>query len=195
MAETQFSAVYNRFLGKITDDLYLELTPEDTLRDLQNLLIDAIPGFEFPRKNLNDYTIQVIQLPESEITPDDFVLGIVWSDIIDENLSDTPNVLVDRSSFNVELTSEEINILALLMKQGWVQRQVTSIENTRMKYSGPDFKMTSQANHLAKLLNLLTETRRDSLHMQRLYKRRQLNDKGEYKSSWSMFGGSNATGK
>jgi hypothetical protein len=34
MAETQFSAVYNRFLGKITDDLYLELTPEDTLRDL-----------------------------------------------------------------------------------------------------------------------------------------------------------------
>ena len=39
MAETQFSAVYNRFLGQVTDDLYLELTPEDTLRDLQNLLI------------------------------------------------------------------------------------------------------------------------------------------------------------
>ena len=32
MAEvTQFSAVYNRFLGQVTDDLYLELTPEDTL--------------------------------------------------------------------------------------------------------------------------------------------------------------------
>lgn len=46
---TLFSAVYNRFLGKITDDLYLELTPEDTIKDLQNLLIDAIPGFEFPR--------------------------------------------------------------------------------------------------------------------------------------------------
>ena len=57
MAETQFSAVYNRFLGQITDDLYLELTPEDTLKDLQNLLINAIPGFEFPRKNLYDYTI------------------------------------------------------------------------------------------------------------------------------------------
>ena len=38
MAETLFSAVYNRFLGQITDDLYLELTPEDTLKDLQNLL-------------------------------------------------------------------------------------------------------------------------------------------------------------
>jgi hypothetical protein len=63
------------------------------------------------------------------------------------------------------LTSEEIEILALLMKQGWVQRQVTSIENTRMKYTSADFKMTSQANHLAKLMNLLTESRRDSFHM------------------------------
>jgi hypothetical protein len=34
MAGTQFSAVYNRFLGKVTDDLYLELTPADTLKDL-----------------------------------------------------------------------------------------------------------------------------------------------------------------
>nr|DAU68784.1 MAG TPA: hypothetical protein [Caudoviricetes sp.] len=31
---TLFSAVYNRFLNKVTDDMYLELTPEDTLRDL-----------------------------------------------------------------------------------------------------------------------------------------------------------------
>ena len=167
--------------------MYVELTPADTLKDLQNILIDAIPGFEFPRKNLNDYKIEVVQLPEDEVQPDDFVLGIVWSDIIDENFSDTPIVLVDRSSFNVELTSEEINILAILMKEGWVQRQVTSIEHTRMKYSGPDFKMTSQANHLSKLLSLLNESRRDSIHMQRLYKRRKLDDNGEYKSNWSVF--------
>jgi len=31
---TMFADVYNRFLSKITDDLYIELTPEDTLRDL-----------------------------------------------------------------------------------------------------------------------------------------------------------------
>ena len=143
MAETQFSAVYNRFLGQITDDLYLELTPEDTLKDLQNLLLNAIPGFEFPRKNLYDYTIEVREIGEDELTSDDFVLGTVWGDIEDATLLETPNVLVDKSRFNVELTPEEINILALLMKQGWVQRQVTSIENTRMKYSGSDFKMTS----------------------------------------------------
>lgn len=165
--------------------MYLELTPEDTIKDLQNLLVDAIPGFEFPRINLYDYDISVVKIAEDEIVEEDFVLGVVWEDDSGE-LSEVPNVLVDRSSFNVELSSEEINILALLMKQAWVQRQVTSIENTRMKYSGADFKMTSQANHLAKLLSLLTESRRDSFHMQRLYKRRKLSKDG-YSSNWSVL--------
>ena len=30
---TRFSEVYNRFLGKITDDMYMELTPEDTIKE------------------------------------------------------------------------------------------------------------------------------------------------------------------
>ena len=182
---TLFASVYNRFLGKITDDMYLELTPEDTIKDMQNLIIDAIPGFEFPRVNLFDYTVELKEIREDELLPDDFILGTVWGTIPEDN-SQVPKVLVDRSYFNTELSSEEINILALLMKQGWVQRQVTSIENTRMKYSGADFKMTSQANHLSKLLNLLEESRRDSFHMQRLYKRRKLTN-GRYSSNWSVL--------
>ena len=31
---TPFTQVYNRFLGKITDDMYMELTPYDTIKDL-----------------------------------------------------------------------------------------------------------------------------------------------------------------
>jgi hypothetical protein len=31
---THFTKVYNRFLEKITDDMYMELTPEDTVKDL-----------------------------------------------------------------------------------------------------------------------------------------------------------------
>ena len=185
---TQFSVIYNRFLGKITDDMYLELTPADTLKDLQNLLIDAIPAFEFPRINLYNYTIFVVEMLENEITEDDFVLGVIWENISDTSL-EIPKVLVDKSSFDAELSPEEINILALIMKQAWVQRQVTSIENTRMKYSGSDFKFTSQANHLSKLLNLLEESRRDSFHMQRLYKRRKMTKEG-YQSNWSCLGGS-----
>lgn len=187
---TLFVTVYNRFLGKITDDMYMELTPEDTIRDLQNLLIDSIPGFEFPRQNLYDYEIKVLEIHEDELLPDDFIIGTVWGKISEDN-NQTPKVIVDRSSFSVDLTNEEINILALLMKQAWVQRQVTSIENTRMKYSGSDFKMTSQANHLSKLLTLLEESRRDSFHMQRLYKRRKLSD-NEYKSNWSILRESSA---
>jgi hypothetical protein len=184
---TLFASVYNRFLGKITDDMYMELTPEDTIKDLQNMLIDAIPGFEFPRHDLDNYTIELVEISEDELLPDDFILGTVWGEIPDDNTF-TPNVIVDRSYFAADLSAEEIYILALLMKQGWVQRQVTSIEVTRMKYSGSDFKMTSQANHLAKLLSLLTESRRDAFHMQRLYKRRKVDDKDKtYKSTWSML--------
>lgn len=183
---TLFATVYNRFLGKITDDMYLELTPEDTIKDLQNLIVDAIPGFEFPRQDLYNYQIKIEEIGEDELLPDDFILGTVWGEIPEDNSLQVPRVIVDRSSFGVNLTPEEINILALLMKQSWVQRQVTSIENTRMKYSGPDFKMTSQANHLSKLLSLLEESRRDSFHMQRLYKRRKISDSG-YKSNWSVL--------
>lgn len=187
MAEgTPFSAIYNCFLGKITDDMYMELTPEDTIKDLQRLLIQAIPGFEFPRKNLDSYEIKVVQIKEDEVLPDDFIIGVIWNDLSD-NIVDVPDVIVEKSAFAEELTSEEINILALLMKQGWVQRQVTSIENTRMKYSGSDFKMTSQANHLQKLLSLLEESRRDSFHMQRLYKRRKKDRDGHYESNWSVL--------
>ena len=191
---TQFTTVYNRFLGKITDDMYLELTPEDTVRDLQNLLLDAIPGFEFPRCNLYDNHIEIVQIQEDLITKEDFVIGVVWNEEDSNELNEIPKVLVERSYFNADLSEEEINILALLMKQGWVQRQVTSIENTRMKYSGSDFKMTSQANHLSKLLSLLEESRRDSFHMQRLYKRRKMTSSG-YKSNWSVLREKNAIDK
>ena len=120
-------------------------------KDLKNILIDAIPGFEFPRFPLYDFDI-------------------------------------DAETFNCHLTSEEINIFALLMYNTWLQRQVASVEQTRMKYSGSDFKMTSQANHLAKLMELKKEAERQSHHMQRLYKRRKIIDKdGSIKSNWSTL--------
>ena len=182
---TLFTDVYNRFLGKITDDMYVELTPQDTIRDCRNMFIDAIPNFEFPRHNLYDYEIKQITKPENEVTVEDFVIGVVWDTI--PGTETIPPVLVEASVFAADLTSEEVNILAILMMTAWVQRQVTSIENTSMKYSGSDFKMTSQANHLQKLLALLKECQRQSHHMQRLYKRRKIIDNGEYRSNWSVL--------
>ena len=147
---TSFETITNKFLGKITDDMYLELTPEDTLRDAKSFLLDAIPYFEFPRFALYDYNAEL-------------------------------------EEYNVDLTDEEINILALLMKTAWLERQINSVEHTRMKYSGSDFKMTSQANHLSKLLQLKSENVREATHAQRLYKRRKFNEDGTVSSNWSCL--------
>ena len=147
---TSFETIINKFLGKITDDMYLELTPEDTLRDAKSFLLDAIPYFEFPRFALYDYNAEL-------------------------------------EEYNIDLTDEEINILALLMKTAWLERQINSVEHTRMKYSGSDFKMTSQANHLSKLLQLKSENVRESTHAQRLYKRRKFNEDGTVSSNWSCL--------
>lgn len=189
---TPFTDVYNRFLGKITDDMYVELTPQDTIRDLRNMIIDAIPGFEFPRKDLYDYTIETEIKDEDKVLTTDFILGMLWDEMPEDSINAVPRLMVEKSSFAAELTSEEINILAILMMCVWVQRQVTSIENTRMKYSGTDFKMTSQANHLSKLLSLLSECQRQSHHMQRLYKRRKIGSDGVYQSNWSVLRESSA---
>ena len=184
---TQFARIYNRFLGKITDDMYMELTPEDTIKDLRNLLVDSIPYFEFPRKVLTDYVIETLVVEENEVAQGDFIIGVVWGQLPEDGSDPIPEVYIERSHFSVDLTEEEINILAILMMCAWLNRQVASIENIRMKYSGSDFKFTSQANHLSKLLSLLEETQRQSHKMQRLYKRRKTDSKGNISSNWSVL--------
>jgi hypothetical protein len=47
-----------------------------------------------------------------------------------------------------------------------------------MKYSGSDFKFTSQANHIAKLKVLKQDYERIGFHLQRLYKRRKRDANG-----------------
>lgn len=172
---TSFEEIYNRFFGKITDDMYMEWTREDTIKDLYNILMDAIPGFEFPRFPLYDFGVS------STTLEDDDIINL-------DKEQEKESSITEYNQFNSHLTSEEINILALLMYNAWLQRQIASIENTRMKYSGSDFKMTSQANHLAKLITLKQEAERQAHHMQRLYNRRKLIDnKGSIKSNWSTL--------
>lgn len=88
------------------------------------------------------------------------------------------------SAYNIELSNEEINIIATYMLVEWLTQQLVTIENTRMKYSGSDFKFTSQANHISKLLALKKDYEREGFHLQRLYKRRKLDKDGVYKSTF-----------
>ena len=65
----------------------------------------------------------------------------------------------------------------------WLGQQLASVELTRMKYSGSDFKFTSQANHMAKLKNLVEMYKQEGFHLQRLYKRRKKDVNGIYRST------------
>lgn len=145
---TPFSVVYDSFLSKITEDMYMELTEQDTHKLLRPLLLSAIHKFEFPRVNINDYTL------------------------IDEESVNGGGV------FNIILSSEEINILSTYMIVEWLSQQLASIENVRMKYSGSDFKFTSQANHMQKILAIKKDYEREGFHLQRLYKRRIADEDG-----------------
>ena len=148
---TPFSVVYDLFFKKITDDMYMELTKEDTEKMVEDLLDSAIHSFEFPRKSL---------------------------ETIPSNAAEN-----EEGCFISDLTKEECNILATSMVEEWIGQQLASVENTRMKYSGSDFKFTSQANHMAKLQSMKKEYERKSFHLQRLYKRRKLDSHGVYRST------------
>ena len=168
---TPFSLVYDSFLSKITDDMYMELTELDTFRMLEELLMTAIHKFEFPRVNLNDFEI-------SYMTDGDKYDGV------DSDYTEVNALLYEGGYFNSVLTFEEINILSTYMIVEWLGQQLASVENTRMKYSGSDFKFTSQANHMAKLLTMKKDYEREGFHLQRLYKRRKADANGIMRSTF-----------
>lgn len=164
-ATTSFVTIYDSFLARITDDMYMELTELDTIEMLQDLLINAIPRFEFPRFDVFDYdeghweelgTYTGIESDNKEVPATGWVGGI----------------------FNSLLSKEEINILSLCMVIEWLGQQLDTTENSRMKYSGSDFKFTSQANHMAKLKVLIDAQQKDSVHIQRIYNRRRFTADG-----------------
>lgn len=150
MLRTTFNEIYNRFKGKITDDMYMELTPVDTENLLKELLLNSLHYFEFPRVDIYDYNEEL-------------------------------------EEYNIRLTAEEQNIIATYMIVEWLSQQLASIENTRMKYSGSDFKFTSQANHMAKLQSMKKDYERMGFHLQRLYKRRKADANGVMRSTFGSI--------
>ena len=158
LTTTPFSCIYNSFLSKITDDMYMELSEQETFKLLEDLLLSAIHSFEFPRFNINDFETSVLGEGEEST-----------------------------GHFNSVLTKEEINIIATYMVVEWLGQQLASVENVRMKYSGSDFKFTSQANHMQKLLTIKQDYEREGFHLQRLYKRRKADENGIMRSTFGSI--------
>ena len=153
---TDFNIIYTRFYSKITDDMYMELDRVQTDALLEELLINALPWFEFPRVSLQYSTI--------------------------------------KHCFRYELSDEEVNIIATYMMLGWFDQQLASVEVSRMKFSGSDFKFTSLANHMAKLKDLRKEYERVGFHLQRLYKRRKTDSSGRARSTFGSIMASSVRG-
>ena len=147
---TSFSLIYNLFFDKITDDMYMELTKEDTYKMVKGIFLAALTFFEFPRVDIYNFDL-------------------------------------DKEVYNIGLSLEEMDIIATYMVMHWIGQQLASVENTRMKYSGSDFKFTSQANHMAKLQNLKKEYERHGFHLQRLYKRRKADEHGIMRSTFGTI--------
>ena len=171
---TPFFFFFYSFLSKITDDMYLEFTELDTFRMLEELLSAAMHKFEFPRFDITDFE-------ENYIDEVDTYEGV------ESNDEEVPAIIYGGGYFNAVLTPEEINILSTYMIVEWLGQQLASVENTRMKYSGSDFKFTSQANHMSKLLTLKKDYEREGFHLQRLYKRRLKDENGIMRSTFGTI--------
>ena len=164
-AGTSFITIYDSFWARVTDDMFLELTELDTLEIIQDILLNALPRFEFPRFDIFDYELGTWQ-------------GLGTYKGIESNNKEVPVTGWVGGAFNCNLTDEEINIIALNMVIEWLSQQLDTTENTKEKYSGSDFKFTSQANHMAKLKVLIDAQKQDSVHLQRIYKRRRFTSEG-----------------
>ena len=159
---TSFSKIYDSFYSKITDDMYLELNEAETAAMARELLLSAVHKFEFPRQPL---IYKLNHHKEKDACGNVYMEG----------------------AFKGRLIPEEINILATYMVVEWLGQQLATIENTRMKYSGSDFKFTSQANHMQKILLLKKDYEREGFHLQRLYKRRVRDTNGVFHSTFSKI--------
>ena len=179
---TPFSTIYDSFLDKITDDMYMELNEIDTFRLLQELLKAAMHKFEFPRFDITDYE-------------ENYVDDVETYEGVESNNEEVPAIIYGEGHFNTVLTPEEINILSTYRIVEWLGQQLASVENTRMKYSGSDFKFTSQANHMAKILTLKKDYEREGFHLQRLYKRREKNENGIMQSTFGSIMEESAKGR
>lgn len=99
---TPFSFIYDNFLSKITDDMYMELTELDTFKILEDLLVSAIQKFEFPRINLNQYEVDYIEDEEE------------YQGVESNNIK-VKAFICGGGYFKNALTFEEINILSTYM--------------------------------------------------------------------------------
>ena len=99
---TPFSSLVEAFLGKITDDMYLEITKEETESAAQDYIFSALPYFEFPRVDIYDYDIDNgqfnVSLSAEEINIIATYMVVAW---IGQQLASIENTRMKYSGLNL----------------------------------------------------------------------------------------------
>lgn len=116
--KTSYEDIYDEFLSKVTDDLYVTWTPdidEETenevwdkdaiYSDLSSFLKTAIRRFFLPKEDI--YTV---------VTQE------------------------EKKYFSTKLSQATIDILVLLMIREWLARQMNNVRITEIQYTGSDAK-------------------------------------------------------
>ena len=95
--------------------------------------------------------------------------------------------LDDENSFNSVLTDQEVEILAQLMKQEWLDRTIHDWQQVKLLYDERDF---SPANMLAQLIKALEFTSQKVNKLQKSYSRSILDEEGNKNVfDYTVFGG------
>ena len=152
---TSFFKIYCRFLEKITDDMYLELTFDETVKILDSLFFDSLSEFTYPRFHINDYDVEA----ETEAV-------------------DKDGQPILKGAFKEVLTNEEQDIIAEIMLLNWIRRQLYDTRIIRMRYSTSDFKQTSQAAHMQRLNAIVADQQRRIRQKLNLYSKRKIDKDG-----------------
>lgn len=153
---TSFFEIYCRFLDKITDDMYLELSLEETLKIIESIFMDSLPEYSYPR----------------------FRIGLYDPDIVTSDALDEEGNPVVTGAFVDTLTNEEKDIIAEIMLLNWLRRQLNTTRIIQMRYSTSDFKQTSQAAHMQRLNAVILDQQKRIKHKLNLYSKRKVDKDG-----------------
>ena len=92
--------------------------------------------------------------------------------------------------FVEELGQEEIQVLAVLMKNEWLKRCLATWRVIQQQYHTKDFEFLSQANHMSKLIDLVELSNKEVSNMINVYGRMR----NHQPFNWSQLAGGRTNG-
>lgn len=105
--------------------------------------------------------------------------------------TDIVSAMRSGKSFRATLNMEEKMILSHLVAIEWVRQQTITTELTRQEvYANSDYKKTSQASHLSRLISLRSDLQKEVNQLQLWYRRRSIGKDGGISNMSGLGGGS-----